>query len=104
MNYAFGALAPDDQPIYSIGAVERMVGIPAATIRNWEQRYGLIAPERSQGGHRLYARGQVEQLRFVKRELDAGPATGGGPPPARRHDRSGSAAGPRTSGRRDRGC
>ena len=72
MNYAVGALAPDDQPIYSIGAVERMVDIPAATIRNWEQRYGLIAPERSQGGHRLYARRQVEQLRFVKRELDAG--------------------------------
>jgi DNA-binding transcriptional MerR regulator len=72
MNYAVGALPPDDQPIYSIGAVERMVDIPAATIRNWEQRYGLIAPERSQGGHRLYARRQVEQLRFVKRELDAG--------------------------------
>ncbi len=72
MNYAFDELAPDDQPIYSIGAVERMVDIPAATIRNWEQRYGLIAPERSQGGHRLYARRQVEQLRFVKRELDAG--------------------------------
>lgn len=72
MNYAFGALTPDDQPIYSIGAVERMVDIPAATIRNWEQRYGLIAPERSQGGHRLYGRRQVEQLRFVKRELDAG--------------------------------
>jgi DNA-binding transcriptional MerR regulator len=72
MNYAVDELAPDDQPIYSIGAVERMVDIPAATIRNWEQRYGLIAPERSQGGHRLYARRQVEQLRFVKRKLDAG--------------------------------
>ena len=65
-------MASDEQPIYSIGAVERMVGIPAATIRNWEQRYGLIAPERSQGGHRLYAHRQVEQLRFVKRELAAG--------------------------------
>ena len=58
--------------MYSIGAVERMVGIPAATIRNWEERYGLITPERSQGGHRLYSRGQVEQLRFVKRELARG--------------------------------
>jgi len=49
-----------------------MVGIPAATIRNWEDRYGLITPERSQGGHRLYSRGQIEQLRFVKRELARG--------------------------------
>ena len=58
--------------MYSIGAVERMVGITAATIRNWEERYGLITPERSPGGHRLYSRGQVEQLRFVKRELGRG--------------------------------
>jgi CheY-like chemotaxis protein len=49
-----------DLPIYSIGAVERMLDIPAAT------------PERSTGGHRLYTRAQVEQLRFVKEGLDRG--------------------------------
>jgi DNA-binding transcriptional MerR regulator len=58
--------------IYSIGAVERMLDIPAATIRNWEERYELVKPERSDGGHRLYTRGQVEQLRFVKEGLDRG--------------------------------
>jgi DNA-binding transcriptional MerR regulator len=61
-----------DLAIYSIGAVERMLGIPAATIRNWEERYGLVKPERSGGGHRLYTRTQVEQLRFVKERLDRG--------------------------------
>jgi DNA-binding transcriptional MerR regulator len=61
-----------DLPIYSIGAVERMLDIPAATIRNWEERYGLVKPERSDGGHRLYTRAQVEQLRFVKEGLDRG--------------------------------
>ena len=61
-----------DLPIYSIGAVERMLDIPAATIRNWEERYGLVTPERSNGGHRLYTRTQVEQLRFVKEQLDRG--------------------------------
>jgi len=65
-------LTLDEQPVYSIGAVERMVDIPAATIRNWEDRYGLITPERSPGGHRLYSRAQVEQLRFIKRELARG--------------------------------
>jgi DNA-binding transcriptional MerR regulator len=59
-------------PIYSIGAVERMLGIPAATVRNWEERYGLVRPERSGGGHRLYTRTQVEQLRFVKERVDRG--------------------------------
>jgi DNA-binding transcriptional MerR regulator len=61
-----------DVPIYSIGAVERMLDIPAATIRNWEDRYGLVTPERSNGGHRLYTREQVEQLRFVKEGLARG--------------------------------
>jgi CheY-like chemotaxis protein len=65
-------LSLDEQPVYSIGAVERMVGISAATIRNWEDRYGIVTPERSEGGHRLYSRAQVEQLRFVKRELARG--------------------------------
>src|SRR5438046_8809963 len=58
--------------IYSIGAVERMVGVPAATLRNWEERYGVIRPERSRGGHRLYTRDHVEQRRCVAARLEEG--------------------------------
>lgn len=58
--------------IYSISAVERMVGVPAATLRNWEERYGLIQPQRSPGGHRLYTRDQVEQLHFLAAQLEQG--------------------------------
>jgi DNA-binding transcriptional MerR regulator len=58
--------------LYSIGAVARMLDIPAATLRTWEERYGVPKPERSAGGHRLYSRDQVGQLRFVKAQLDAG--------------------------------
>ena len=58
------------RPIYSIGAVAQMLGIPPATLRTWEDRYGLPVPERSPGGHRVYSRDQVEQLRFVKAQLD----------------------------------
>ena len=61
-----------DVPIYSISAVERMVGVPAATLRNWEERYGLIQPQRSAGGHRLYTRDQVEQLGFLAAQLEQG--------------------------------
>ena len=64
------------RPIYSIGAVARMVGVSATTIRTWEERYGLVVPERSPGGHRLYTRDQVEQLRFVKSELESGAQPG----------------------------
>ena len=42
-----------------------MLGIAVATIRNWEERYVAIVPERSPGGHRLYSRDQMEQLRFI---------------------------------------
>jgi DNA-binding transcriptional MerR regulator len=61
-------------PIYSIGAVARMLDIPPATLRTWEERYGLPSPERSPGGHRLYSRDQVDQLRFVKVQLAQGMA------------------------------
>jgi CheY-like chemotaxis protein len=63
---------PSNVPIYSISAVERMVDVPAATLRNWEERYGLIRPQRSQGGHRLYTRDQVEQLGFLAEQLARG--------------------------------
>ena len=49
-----------------------MLEIPAATIRNWEERYGTIVPERSPGGHRLYSRDQMEQLRFIAAEVSRG--------------------------------
>jgi CheY-like chemotaxis protein len=49
-----------------------MLGIPAATIRNWEERYASIVPERSPGGHRLYSRDHVEQLRFIAAEVSRG--------------------------------
>jgi CheY-like chemotaxis protein len=49
-----------------------MLEIPAATIRNWEERYATIIPERSPGGHRLYSREQVEQLRFIATEIARG--------------------------------
>jgi DNA-binding transcriptional MerR regulator len=58
--------------VYSIGAVARMLDIPVSTIRNWEERYGVILPERSAGGHRLYSRDHVEQLRFISTQMSRG--------------------------------
>ena len=58
--------------IYSIGAVSRMLGLSQPAIRSWEDRYGLVVAERSEGGRRIYAREQVEQLRFLKERLDDG--------------------------------
>jgi DNA-binding transcriptional MerR regulator len=60
------------RPVYSISAVARMLGIPVATIRTWEDRYGLVVPERNANGHRLYRRDQVEQLKFIQGRIASG--------------------------------
>jgi len=49
-----------------------MLEIPVATIRNWEERYATIVPERSPGGHRLYSRDDVEHLRYIAAEVSRG--------------------------------
>lgn len=62
----------DPQGIYSIGAVSRMLGLSQPTIRSWEERYGVVVAERSEGGRRLYSRDHVAQLRFIKERLAEG--------------------------------
>src|SRR5581483_9310627 len=66
------ASAAGDRPVYSISAVARMVGIPVATLRTWEDRYGQVVPARNANGHRLYSRRQVEQLRFIRTQMGEG--------------------------------
>src|SRR5918994_639533 len=60
------------RPIYSIGAVARMLEVEAATLRSWEDRYGIVVPASSKGSQRLYSRDQVDQLRFVVRTIADG--------------------------------
>ena len=61
---------------YSIGAVARMVRVPPATLRTWEERYAIVQPVRSDGGHRLYSRLDVERLRFVADRVREGISPG----------------------------
>jgi CheY-like chemotaxis protein len=61
-----------NRPIYSIGAVASMLGVETATLRAWEERYGVVVPIRSEGGQRIYSRDELEQLRFLVDELGGG--------------------------------
>ncbi len=47
---------------FSIKAVERLSGIKAQTIRVWEQRYGLLQPDRKQSRHRVYSNDDLKSL------------------------------------------
>ncbi|MDF2667911.1 MAG: hypothetical protein K0R67_217 [Paenibacillus sp.] len=49
--------------------VVQMLGIPAVTIRAWENRYGVIEPERTEGGHRLYTDQNIEDLHWLKQQV-----------------------------------
>jgi len=49
-----------------------MLGITPGTIRTWEERYGVVSPQRSPAGRRLYSHNEVERLRFVKAKVDEG--------------------------------
>ena len=64
-----------DEAIYNIGVVSRMTSIPAATLRIWERRYDFPRPVRTEGGHRLYTRGEIDRLRWVKSKIDSGMQT-----------------------------
>jgi len=67
---------PGDEPLYNIGAVSRMTGVPVATLRIWERRYGFPESGRTPGGHRLYSERDVLGLRWVKARTDEGMQAG----------------------------
>lgn len=48
-----------------IGEVARRSGVQEATLRAWERRYGLLEPERTEGGHRRYRTADVDRVRRV---------------------------------------
>lgn len=61
-----------DEPAFNIKAVVVRTGIPAATLRAWERRYGALLPRRSQGNYRLYSDRDIAVLRWLKMQIDSG--------------------------------
>jgi methanogenic corrinoid protein MtbC1 len=81
----------------SIADVERETGLPRATLRIWERRYGFPAPVRDERGERRYPPEQVEQLQRMARLVERGhrPARlleAGGDEIRRLHDEAPAAA------------
>ncbi len=53
-------------PTHRIGAVANLCGVPVATLRVWERRYGVVAPPKTEGGQRLYSDHDVLKLTLLK--------------------------------------
>jgi MerR family transcriptional regulator, light-induced transcriptional regulator len=56
--------------MYTIKKVSEVVGIPSVTIRAWENRYQIITPHRTEGGHRLYSQNDIDTLIWLKRKIE----------------------------------
>lgn len=78
-----------EEPIYNIGVVARMTGIPVATLRVWERRYDFPEAGRTSGGHRLYSESEVSRLRWVKSTIDEGMQTSQAIKALHKHERDG---------------
>ncbi|GEK48071.1 MerR family transcriptional regulator [Halomonas pacifica] len=63
---------PSDTPLYPIREVSRLTGVNAVTLRAWERRYGLIRPQRTPKGHRLYTREDIERIERILQWLNRG--------------------------------
>ncbi|MDX6474688.1 MAG: MerR family transcriptional regulator, light-induced transcriptional regulator [Gaiellaceae bacterium] len=59
-------------PNLNIAALSQRTGVPADTIRKWEQRYSVLRPERTAGGQRRYSELDVARVEWLKERLHEG--------------------------------
>jgi DNA-binding transcriptional MerR regulator/methylmalonyl-CoA mutase cobalamin-binding subunit len=57
---------------HPIGVVSRRTGLGQDVIRAWERRYGVVMPQRTDTGRRLYSDEDVRYLLLLKRVVDGG--------------------------------
>ena len=55
-----------------IGELARRTGVATELLRAWERRYGLLAPERTDSGYRLYSDDDVRRVRRMRELLATG--------------------------------
>jgi DNA-binding transcriptional MerR regulator len=55
-----------------IGELARRTGVSPELLRAWERRYGLLRPERSSGGYRLYSADDEERVHAMTVALERG--------------------------------
>ena len=58
--------------MYTVGRAAELTGVPSTTLRKWEQRYGVVVPQRSSGNYRLYDDEAVRRLSVMRTLVDSG--------------------------------
>ena len=70
------APASDAIELFPIRTVCSLTGVNPVTLRAWERRYGLIAPQRTAGGHRLYTRADIDTIHRIVAAIGSGISVG----------------------------
>lgn len=60
--------------LLSIREIAHLTGVSPATLRAWERRYGLLQPQRTSKGHRLYSDEHIARILQVLVRLEQGVA------------------------------
>lgn len=68
--YSVGMEAEEGR--YRIGELSKRTGVSPELLRAWERRYGLLRPERSSGGFRLYSPADEARVSRMKEHLARG--------------------------------
>ena len=61
-----------NEPTYNAKAVTMQTGVTPATLRAWERRYGILLPDRTAGGHRLYSARDIAAIKWLKEHIEQG--------------------------------
>ena len=61
-----------DGPRLRIGELSRRVGVSPELLRAWETRYGLLRPDRTAGGLRLFSEEDERRVTLMRKHLAAG--------------------------------
>jgi len=58
--------------MYTIKQAARLTGVPEASLRGWERRYGVVVPLRNDSGYRLYDEAALVAISTMRRLVDDG--------------------------------
>ncbi|WP_426246733.1 MerR family transcriptional regulator [Nocardioides sp. LHG3406-4] len=58
--------------MYTIKRAAQLTGVPETSLRAWERRYGVFAPQRNEAGYRVYDRESLAVISTMRRLVDDG--------------------------------
>jgi hypothetical protein len=66
----------DGSARYTVRSVAERVGVPIATLRSWNQRYGIGPPHHHPGRHRLYSETDIALVQQMRQLIAEGASPG----------------------------